>query len=100
MMESSRFTSARATSCAFARKRVPIQTAHPLIQTFADRIVRIQTEQLAGRIIEISDSAFRIGNDDSLLDRIENGFEKTFLLCETQKIILHFLGTNLAEAPD
>jgi len=55
---------------------------------------------LAGGVVKISDSPFRIGNDDSFLDGIENRFEKTFLLREAQKIILHFLRPDLAEAAD
>src|SRR3982074_1743289 len=86
-----------AAECGFPRKSVPIQPANALVQTFAERILRFQSEQLAGGIVEVSDSALRIGDDDSFLDRVEKGFEKTFLLRQTQKIILHFLRPDLAE---
>src|SRR3981081_3399236 len=89
-----------AADCGFTRESVPIQPANALVQTFAERILRFQSEQLAGGIVEISDSALRIGDDDSFLDRVENGFEKTFLLRQAQKIILHIFRPNLAEATD
>src|ERR1700694_5608938 len=73
-----------AADRAFTRESVPIQPANALVQTFSERILRFQSEQLAGGVVEISDSAFRIGNDDSFLDRVENGFEKTFFLTQTQ----------------
>jgi hypothetical protein len=41
-----------------------------------------------------------IRDDDSFLDRIENCLEKTFFLREPQKIILHFLWPDFAEAAD
>ena len=89
-----------AADRAFARESVPIQPANPLVQTFAERIFRFQSEQLASRVVQVSDSTLRIGNDDPFLDRIENCFEKTFLLRQTQKIILHFLRPDFAEATD
>jgi hypothetical protein len=39
----------------------------------------------------------RIGHDDPFLNGVEDRLEKTFLLGQTQKIILHLLRPNLAE---
>src|SRR6516164_751429 len=57
------------------RKRRPIETAYAFIEAFAERIVGIDAKQMASRVVQIGDSPFRIGDDDSFLDRIENRFE-------------------------
>jgi len=49
---------------------------------------------------ELSQRLTGFGKPDPFLDGIENRFEKTFLLREAQKIILHFLRPDLAEATD
>ena len=59
-----------------------------------------ETEKFAGSFVQVGDPAFRIGDDDSFLDRVENGLEKTFFLGEAQKIILHFTRIDLPEATD
>src|SRR4029077_7784706 len=59
-----------------------------------------ESEQFAGRIIEVSDTSIRIGDNDSFLNRIENRFEKSFLLRQAEKIILHLLGSDFAEPPN
>src|SRR5437867_3147502 len=82
------------------RQRFPIETAHALVEAFADRIAGINSKQIAGRIVEISDPAFRIGNDDSFLNGVEDGLEKTFLLRQSQEIILHLFRPDPAEALD
>src|ERR1700736_119081 len=89
-----------AADCGFTRESVPIQPANALVQAFSERILCLQSEQLTGGIVEISDSALRIGDDDSFLDRVDDGFEKTFLLRQAQKIILHFLRPDLTETAD
>src|SRR5438552_6785775 len=85
---------------AALRQRFPIETAHALVEAFADRIAGINSKQIAGRIVEISDPAFRIGNDDSFLNGVEDGLEKTFLLRQSQEIILHLFRPNPAESLD
>ena len=89
-----------AADRGFPRERVPIQAANTLVQASSERIFRFQPEQLAGRVVQISDSTIRIGDDDSFLDGIENRLEKTFLLRQAQKIILHVLRPDFAEATD
>ena len=47
-----------AADRGFTRESVPIQASNALVQTFSERILRFQPEQLAGRVVEISDSPF------------------------------------------
>src|SRR5207244_11929589 len=83
---------------AATRQTVPIQATNTLVQTLSERLFRFQSEQLAGRIVQVGDSTFRVSDDDPFLNRIENCLEKTFLMSKTQKIILHVLRPDLAEA--
>src|SRR5437660_10754796 len=81
-------------------KSVPIQAAHSFVQPFADRILAFQSKQFAGCLIYVGDAPVRIGDDDTFLDGVENDFEKSFFLCETDQVILHLLGTDPPEALD
>ena len=90
----------RLSAPADLRERVPIQAANAFVQPFADGCFRIQAKDFAGGVIQISDSPAGIGDDDSFLDGVENGLEKTFLLREAKEIILHLLRTDPPEPAD
>ena len=81
-------------------QRFPLQAAHPLIEAFADRIVRLKPEYFTSRVVEVGDAPFRIGDDNSFLDGIEHSLQKSFLLRETDQIILHFLRPDSAKVLD
>ena len=81
-------------------QRVPIETTHSFVELFADRIFARESKKLAGRVVQISNSAGGIGDNDSLLDGVENGLEKSFLLSQAQQIILHLFRPDLTEPPD
>ena len=80
------------------RERFPIKPAHSFIEALADGIIILQPKELAGRFVEIGDAALRIGDDDVFLDGVKNGFEKTFLLRQAQKIVLHVLRSDAPES--
>ncbi len=80
------------------RQRFPIETADALVEPFADCFAPMKPKQFANRIVEIGDAAFRIGDNDPFLDGVENRLEKTFLLCQAQKIILHLFRPNASES--
>src|SRR6266404_6699741 len=82
------------------RKSVPIQASNSFVQPLADRVLAFEAKQFAGRLIQVGDAAVRIGDDDAFLNGVENGFEKSFFLRETDQVILHVLGANPPEAPD
>jgi len=63
-------------------------------------LVRLETEQLAGGHVDISDAPLRVRDDDAFLDRIEDRLDEPFLLREPQQIMLHVFRPNLAEATD
>src|SRR5438067_1319050 len=81
-------------------QRMPIQTTYPLVELLADRILGVQSEKLTGAVVHVSDFAAGIGDNDSFLDRIEDGFEKSFFLRQSQQIILNIFRLNLAEPTD
>src|SRR5206468_10099240 len=54
-------------------ERFPVETADALVETFPDGFARSKPKQIAGRIIEVSHAACRIGHDDAFLNGIENG---------------------------
>ena len=82
------------------RKRHPIETSDALVEASADGIADFESKQFAGRIVEVGDASFRICHDDSFLDGVENRFEKTFLLGQAQKIILHLFRPDASESLD
>src|SRR5436305_15341802 len=81
------FEIARHRSAA-SGQRMPIQTTHPLIELFADRVFGVQPEKFTGAIIHISDFAAGIGDNNPFLDRVEDRLEKSFFLRQSQQIIL------------
>ena len=82
------------------RERFPIQTPDLFLEPLADRVFAIKTEDFAGGVVQVSHAALGIGDDDSFLDGIENGLEKSFFLRETKEIILHLLRPDPAETAD
>ena len=81
-------------------ERAPVQASNAFAQLFADGIGPIQAEQFTGGIVQVSDSTARIGDDDSFLDGVKNGFEKAFLLGQAQEIILDIFRADPAEPTD
>ena len=80
-------------------RALPIESAHAFVQPFADRCFRLQTENFAGRIVHISDSAARIGDDDAFLDGVEDGLDKALFLRKAKEIVLDLLRPDAAKAP-
>src|SRR5207244_7272981 len=85
---------------ATLRQRFPIETLDTFVERFADGIRRLQSKQSASCVVQIRDPAVRIGNDDAFLDSIENRFQKTLLLGQAQKIILHLFRADAPEPLD
>src|SRR5689334_9661577 len=52
----------------------PIESSNTFIQAFADGLAGLKSEQSASRFIQVSNSAFRIGDDNSFLNGVEHGF--------------------------
>src|SRR6266853_1986847 len=65
----------RATASS---QRFPIKTANSFVEPLADCFAWLESKYSTCCIVEVSDSAFRIGHDDAFLDGIENGFQKPF----------------------
>ena len=61
-------------------QRSPIKPANAFVEPFSDDVYRLQSKPFAGRIVQISDPPIWIGHNDAFMDRIEDGFQKTFLL--------------------
>jgi hypothetical protein len=92
-------TGLRPVTPAMSRRDVAT-TANAFIEAFADCFARLETKQAARRIIQVRDSAFRVCYDDAFLDRVENGFQETFLLGQAQKIILNVFRPDSTQALD
>jgi len=71
-----------------------------VIEPLADRAFAIETEQLTCGVVHVSDASAPVRNNDALLDRIEDCFDQSFFLCETQQIILNFLRSDAPEPFD
>ncbi len=80
------------------REGLPIEPADLFLERFADRLVAVEAEDVAGRVVEIGNAPLGVGHDDPFLDGIENRLEETFLLGEAEQIILHLLRSDAAEA--
>ena len=63
-------------------------------------LLAIEPEEFAGGIVQISDPAVGVGDDDPFLDGIKNRLQETFFLGEAKEIILHVLRPDPAEAFD
>src|SRR4051812_42522038 len=81
-------------------EQFPIKTADSFIQPFTDRISSLQSEKLAGSVIQVSDPPLRVGDDDPFLDRVENGLDEPLFLGKLKEIILDVLGADSPEAFD
>ena len=81
-------------------ERVPIKSAHALSEALADRVFRFETKQFAGGVIHIRDAAFRIGDDDSFLNRVEDGLDQPLLLREPEEVILDLLRPHAPKTLD
>ena len=82
------------------RERIPVETAHAFVEPFPNRLVRLEAEELAGRVIHVSDPAIRVRDDDPFLDRVEDGLDEPFFLGELEQVILNVLRPDPAEAFD
>ena len=89
----------RLTATSDFGKAIPNRVREPAHRDVCRVSPPLQAEKFAGGVVQISDSAFRVGHDDSFLDRIENRLEKTFLLGQLQKIILNVLRPDLPRRP-
>src|SRR5437667_10960549 len=69
---------------AALRQRFPIETAHALVEAVRERIAGIDSKQMSGRMVQESDRAFRIANDDCFLSGVEDGLESTHALPQEQ----------------
>src|SRR5262249_2663190 len=81
-------------------QRSPIKPSDAFIKPFADCFAPLESKKAASRVIQVSDSAFGVSYDDAFLNRVENGFQETFLLRQTQKIVLHVFRPDSAQALD
>src|SRR5438874_5086780 len=85
---------------AASGQRMPIQTTHPLVELLADRVLGVQSEKFTGALVHVSDFAAGIGHNDPFLDGVEDGFEESFFLRQSQQIILNIFRPDFAKAAD
>ena len=89
-----------ADEVARTGERGPIQPAHLRFQRLPERGGNPQAEKLARRAVEEHDAPERTGDDDALLDGVEDRFEKPFLPHHPQQVLLRLLGPDATEAGD
>src|SRR5438270_2926964 len=89
-----------ADRAAALSKRFPIESSNAFVEALADCFTCCQSKQRARCIIQVSDTSFRVSDDDALLNGIEYCLQKTFLLRQTQKIVLHLFRPDTSEPLD
>ncbi len=76
---------------------VPVEPRKEALHVAADRLLRIETEEIAGGLVEVVDRSLRPGHDDSLAQDLEDLFKETLLLHDLQDETLDFLGLEAVE---
>ena len=77
-----------------------INAATLQIELLADRVLGVQSEKFTGALVHVSDFAAGIGHNDPFLDGVEDGFEESFFLRQSQQIILNIFRPDFAKAAD
>jgi len=78
----------------------PVEAGDALGEGASHAIVAGEAEELAGGVVEEGDIAQGVGDDDALVDGVEDGLEEALFACETQEVVLDFLGADAADALD
>ena len=83
----------------FAQDR-PVEPADLGGNELAGRLLRIESEELARRVIEETDHAFRIQNDHALMQRLEDFFQESFLADQAGDDLLDVAGNHAIQPGD
>ena len=90
----------RLTRIVRAGERRPVQPAHLLVERLPEGSFLDQPEKIARRVVEVRDPPARIGDDDALLDGVEDGFEKPFFAHHAQQVPLGLVRPHPPEPGD
>ena len=90
----------RLTTRSALDELFPFEATQFFRERFAHAFFAFQAKQLARGAIEVVDPALEIGDDDALVDRVEDCFQEAFFVCEAVQIILDLLGADASDPFD